>query len=143
MLEGVERLLDSGGRFPKGGALHRLRPGLTEIGDGLLPHLTPERVVGQALNVLPEPLGVASLDGLDRPAVERAPAVLEKAAVGHLVGERVLEGVLDVGEQARLALPYETEPASRISQPWVRWEWVISQTSRDFPTPGSPTSATT
>ena len=42
-----------------------------------------------------------------------------------------------------MALPYETEPAWRISQPWVRWEWVTSQTSRDFPTPGSPTIATT
>ena len=36
-----------------------------------------------------------------------------------------------------------TEPASRTSQPWVRWEWVNSQTRRDFPTPGSPTRATT
>ena len=42
-----------------------------------------------------------------------------------------------------MALPYETEPACKTSQPWVRWEWVTSQTSRDFPTPGSPTMATT
>ena len=31
-----------------------------------------------------------------------APAVLEETAVGDLVGERVLEGVLEVREQARL-----------------------------------------
>ena len=59
MLERVERLLEAGGRLPVGRALHRLHPGLTEIGDGLLPRLAPERVVGQALDVLREPLGVA------------------------------------------------------------------------------------
>ena len=89
-------------RLPVGRARHRLRAGLAEIGDGLLPHLAPERVVGQALDVLGEPVGVEALDGLDDPGVERAPALLEQAAVGHLVGERVLEGVLEVGEEARL-----------------------------------------
>jgi len=73
-----------------------------EIGNGLLPRLAPERVVGQPLDVLPEPLGVAALDGLDRPGVESAPAVLKEASLGQLVSQRVLEGVLDVGEQARL-----------------------------------------
>ena len=41
-----------------------------------------------------------------------------------------------------VAVPYETEALSRINQPWVRCECVNSQTSRDFPTPGSPTIAT-
>ena len=59
MLERVERLLEAGGRLPVGRARHRLPSGLTEIADGLLPHLAPERVVGQALDVLREPLGVA------------------------------------------------------------------------------------
>jgi hypothetical protein len=34
--------------------------------------------------------------------VEEAPPILEKASIGYLVGQRVLEGVLDVGEEARL-----------------------------------------
>ena len=34
--------------------------------------------------------------------VEDAPPILKEAPVGHLVGQGVLEGVLDVGEQARL-----------------------------------------
>ena len=34
--------------------------------------------------------------------MERAPALLEHAAVGDLVGERVLEGVLEIREEARL-----------------------------------------
>ena len=95
MLERVERLLEAGDRLPVGRARHRLLSGLTEIADGLLPHLAPERVVGQALDVLREPLGVEALDGLDDPGVERAPALLEEAAVGHLVGQGVLEGVLE------------------------------------------------
>jgi hypothetical protein len=56
----------------------------------------------QALGVLRQPLRVETLDGRDRPGVERAAANLEEASVGHLVGERVLEGVLDVREQACL-----------------------------------------
>jgi hypothetical protein len=73
-----------------------------EIGNGLCPHLTPERVVGQALNVLGESLRVASLDGLDRPGVESTSALLQEASIRHLVSQRVLERVLDIGEQARL-----------------------------------------
>ena len=34
--------------------------------------------------------------------MQHAPALLEQAPVGDLVGERVLEGVLEIREQARL-----------------------------------------
>ena len=37
---------------------------------------------------------IERFDGLDDAGVQRAPPLLEQAAVGHLVGERVLEGVL-------------------------------------------------
>ena len=33
--------------------------------------------------------------------MERPPSLLEEAAVGHLVGEGVLEGVFGLGEKAR------------------------------------------
>ena len=36
------------------------------------------------------------------PGVERPPTVLEQAPVGDLVGERVLERVLEIREEARL-----------------------------------------
>ena len=39
--------------------------------------------------------------------------------------------------------PYETEPVSSTIQPRVRDERTSSWKSRDFPTPGSPTTATT
>jgi len=72
----VERLLEAGRRRPMGRALCRLRPGPVEKGDGLLPFLAPERVMGQPLDVLGETLGVDSLDRLDGPGVEGAPALL-------------------------------------------------------------------
>ena len=58
--------------------------------------------MGEPLDVLGQALGVERLDGVDDPGVERAPAILEQAPVGHLVGERMLEGVLEIREEARL-----------------------------------------
>ena len=84
---------------PGGRARERLGAGLAEIGHGLVPHLAPEGVVGQPLDLLGEPVGVESLDRLDDPRVEAAPALLEQAAVGHLVGQGVLEGVLELRER--------------------------------------------
>ena len=76
MPERVERLLEMGHRLPMGRALRRLRSGLVEKGDGFLPYLAPDRVIGQPLDVLREPLGVEALDRLDGPGVEGAPALL-------------------------------------------------------------------
>ena len=69
----------------------------------LLPHLAPERVVGQPLDVL----GQAVWDGAPRSAstiagVEAPPPILEQAPVGHVVGQGVLEGVLEIREEPRL-----------------------------------------
>ena len=58
--------------------------------------------MGQPLDVLSQPVGIEPLDGLDDPAMEGAPPVREQAAVGHLAGERVLEGVLEVRNEAGL-----------------------------------------
>jgi hypothetical protein len=52
--------------------------------------------------VLSEPAGVETLDRIDDSRVEIAPALAEEACVRHLVGQRVLEGVLRLGEQGRL-----------------------------------------
>jgi hypothetical protein len=38
------------------------------------------------------------LQGLHDPAIDGASAVLEQTAIRHVVGEGVLEGVLEVGE---------------------------------------------
>ena len=68
----------------------------------LLPQLAPKSVVGEPLDLLREAIGVKRLDSLDDPRVQRAAPLLEQAAVGHLMGERVLERVLEIREEARL-----------------------------------------
>ena len=42
-----------------------------------------------------------------------------------------------------VVLPWDAALPSRTSQSRLRWERVISHARRDFPTPASPTSATT
>ena len=59
-------------------------------------------MVGQPFDVLGQPVGVGPLNGLHDPAVEDAPPVLEQAAVGHVVGHRVLERVLEIREDPGL-----------------------------------------
>jgi hypothetical protein len=59
-------------------------------------------VVGQAFDLLGHSLPGECLQSRDDPGMQRAPPLLEQRLVGHLLGEGVLEGVLDVGEQARL-----------------------------------------
>ena len=52
--------------------------------------------------MLDQAVRIEPLDRLRDPAMVGATSVLEQTAVGHLVGEGVLEGVLQVREQARL-----------------------------------------
>ena len=64
--------------------------------------LAAERVVREPLDLLGQAVGVSVSMALHDAGVQRPPPLLEQAAVGDLVGERVLERVLQVGEQARL-----------------------------------------
>ena len=73
--------------------------------------------MGQALDVLGEPLGIEALDGRDGPSVEGTPPILKEAPVGHLVGQRVLESVLGVGKETRLVEKLgRLEPGEAIGQ---------------------------
>jgi len=56
-------------------------------------------MVGQALDLLGHPISSERLEGLDDAGMQRPPPLQQEAAVGHLVGESVLEGVLMVGKQ--------------------------------------------
>ena len=64
---------------------HRLFPGLAANG-----------VERKPLQVLVESSRVEALDHRQHRAVERKPALLEEASIGDLVGERVLERVLEI-----------------------------------------------
>ena len=54
------------------------------------------------LHVVHQAIGVQTLDGVDDLNVKGPPTVVKETPVGHVVGERVLEGVFDVGEAVRL-----------------------------------------
>ena len=72
---------------------------LGEVGNRPVPDLRAGGVVGELLDVLDETVGVEPLDRLRDPRVERAAPLAEHAPVGDLVGEGVLERVLDLGEE--------------------------------------------
>jgi hypothetical protein len=58
--------------------------------------------MGEPLEVFSYPVGVEALDGLHDLRVECLAAPVEQAAVRHLVGKGVLEGVFGVWKQAGL-----------------------------------------
>src|SRR5262249_51018574 len=58
--------------------------------------------MGEALDVLVEAPSMHPLDCLDDGGVKRAAPVLKKASIGYVVGQGVLERVLEVWEQPRL-----------------------------------------
>ena len=57
--------------------------------------------MGEPLHVLIEAVGIATLHRLENACMQRASTLLEEAPVGHLVGQRVLERVLDLREESR------------------------------------------
>ena len=102
MREGAERLLE----VPHGLAVGRPRQGLLPclpaVCQGLVPHLAPQGMVRQAFDLLGHPVPDERFEGLDDAGMQHPPPLLEQAAVGHLMGQGVLEGVLVVGKEARL-----------------------------------------
>src|SRR5215470_3051452 len=59
-------------------------------------------MICELFHVFAEPVGTESLQCLENLCMERASPPLEEAAVGHLVSQRVLECVLELGEQTSL-----------------------------------------
>ena len=59
-------------------------------------------MVRERLHVLDEAIGVQALDGRHHRRVKMASSLPQEARVGHVAGQRVLEGVLQVGEELRL-----------------------------------------
>src|SRR5688500_15622577 len=102
MVQRREGLLQARGSLAVSGARGRLGASLAQVVHSLCPELPPQRVVREALDVLGEAAGMQSLDGLDNTGVQRPAAILEQAPISDLVGQRVLEGVFDIREQAGL-----------------------------------------
>ena len=102
MREGAERLLKVPHGLAVGRPRHGLLPRLPAVRQGLVPHLPPQGMVGQAFDLLGHPVPGERLEGLDDAGMEHPPSFLEQTAVGDLVGEGVLEGVFVVRKEPRL-----------------------------------------
>ena len=96
---GPERLLEGPHGLAVGRPRHGLLPRLPAVGQGLVPHLAPQGMVGQAFDLLGQPVSGERLEGLDDARMERPPALLQETAVRHLVGEGMLEGILRSGNR--------------------------------------------
>jgi len=77
-------------------------PGLLAVGHRLVPHCTPPRVQREPLDVLGQAFGGGRLYCLETPRGEDSTAPEEEAAVGHLIGQGMLEGECSLREQPRL-----------------------------------------
>ena len=101
VLQDAERLLVAragvGQRRARGG----LAAGHVQVMHRLVFELAAHGMMGKPLDVLAEPVGIELFHGLDDAGVGVAAALLQQLVIGDVVGERVGEGVLQVGKQLR------------------------------------------
>jgi hypothetical protein len=102
VLESLEGLLKGGHGLAEGGAVPGPGASVVAVGHGFVPHLAPEGVVGQPVDLLGHPLPGERLHGLDNQGMQRPPSLQQETPIGHLMRQGVLEGVFQLGEEARL-----------------------------------------
>ena len=100
--KGLEGLLKIGHRLAERCAGIGPGAGLPAVEHGLAPHLASQGMVRQAFDLLSSPVGRQRLKRLDQARVQHPPPLQQEAAIGHLVGQGMLEGVVRLGKQARL-----------------------------------------
>src|SRR6266849_3067944 len=100
MPQSGQRLLAGCHDLPERGTCHSLCCSLLGIQNGLVPHLAANGMVRQPLDLFGQPLRIESFDSFHYLAVKDAPALVEKASVGYIVGEGMLERILRVGADA-------------------------------------------
>ena len=103
MPQGQEGMLIGDHRLPIGRLRCRAQASLPAVPQGLVPHLSPHGMVGQAFDLLGHAVSGERLQGLDNAGMQHPASPLQQqTAVGHLVRQGMLEGVLGLGEQAGL-----------------------------------------
>src|SRR5215470_15438128 len=73
-----------------------------EIRHGPVPYLSPESMQREPARPLAGPAGIERFERMDDRCVERSPSLLEQPAVRHLLRQRMLEGVFQLGEEGGL-----------------------------------------
>ena len=102
MLEGYERLLKAGHRLPVGGLRGRLGSCLPKVEAGLCPALASEGMMGEPVDLVGEAVTREGFQRLHDLCMQHPPPLQEEAAIGHLVREGVLKGVLALGKEPGL-----------------------------------------
>ena len=99
MREGCQGLLEAYYSFLEGRTRQRLGTGLPAVRHGLVPHLTPEGMLGQPFRLLGQTVGIEPFAGCDDAGVQGTSPLQQETAVGHFVCEGVLESVCELGEE--------------------------------------------
>src|SRR5258707_7333632 len=74
-------------------------------------------MVSEAFNMLAKPSLIEGFDRRDDPSVERALLALKQAAIGNVVGQRVLERVFQIGEEVHFVKEFRrVKPCQRLMQ---------------------------
>ena len=102
MLYRGQCLLKEYHRFPIGPAPHGLDSRLPAVLERFVPHLAPDSVDGQAVDVVGQTVAGERFQRLDNPRMQHAPPLREQTAVCHLAGQRVLKGVGVLREEVGL-----------------------------------------
>jgi hypothetical protein len=94
VLEGDEGLLEAGPRLTVRRPAGRLDPRLPKTAHGLVPHLAVERVVGEPLDLLGQPVGMRDLSDLPpplpgQPTARYTPGTVVRRALGDAASARV------------------------------------------------------
>ena len=92
--ENTQCLLEPGAGIQERRACGRLPSRLPEIQHCLLLQFAPDGMSGEPLDLLTQPVGVQHFYGIHRTRVDVAAAFVEHPAIGDVVGEGVLESVL-------------------------------------------------
>src|SRR5262249_27080645 len=98
----LESLLPVGYGLAERGAVPGSGTGLPTVRHGLVPHLTPQGLVREPFDLFAPPVPGQRLKRLNDAGMQRSPPLQQKAAVGYLVRQGVLEGVLALRKKPRL-----------------------------------------
>jgi hypothetical protein len=79
-----------------------LLPCLAAVRQSLVPHLSPQGMVGEPFDLLGHAVPSEDRQDLDDAGMERQASFQEETAIGYLVGKGVLEGEYEVGKEMRL-----------------------------------------
>src|SRR5262245_51819997 len=99
MRQGAERLLVVFYRLAVGRPCQALLPCLPAVCQSLVPHLAPQGMMRQAFDLLSHPVPGERLQSLDDTGMQHPPPLLKQAAIGNLMRQGMLEGVLAFREE--------------------------------------------